>query len=63
MDAGRPEVIHDEYVLVDAAGRLQLPREYMDKLSIHERAKLLLGEDRVEVRPERQFHHDGGGDA
>jgi ABC-type lipoprotein export system ATPase subunit len=58
MDAGRPEVIHDEYVLVDAAGRLQLPREYMDRLSIHERAKLLLGEDRVEVRPERQFRHD-----
>lgn len=58
MDAGRPEVIHDEYVLVDAAGRLQLPREYMERLSIRERAKLLLGEDRIEVRPERQFRRD-----
>jgi ABC-type lipoprotein export system ATPase subunit len=63
MDAGRPEVIHDEYVLVDAAGRLQLPREYMERLSIKERAKLLLGEDRVEVRPEHQFHRDGGREA
>jgi ABC-type lipoprotein export system ATPase subunit len=63
MDAGRPEVIHDEYVLVDAAGRLQVPREYLERLSIRERAKLLLGEDRVEVRPEAQFwdgERDGG---
>jgi hypothetical protein len=29
----------------------------MEQLSIRERAKLLLGEDRVEVRPERQFQH------
>jgi ABC-type lipoprotein export system ATPase subunit len=57
-DGGRTEVIHDEYVLVDAAGRLQIPREYLERLSIKERAKLLLGEDRVEVRPEAQFHHE-----
>jgi ABC-type multidrug transport system ATPase subunit len=50
--AGRPEVVHEEYVLVDAAGRLQIPRAYLDRLSIKERARLLLGEGRVEVRPE-----------
>ncbi|MGD9892935.1 MAG: ABC transporter ATP-binding protein [Dehalococcoidia bacterium] len=55
MEAGRPEIVHDEYVLVDAAGRLQIPREFLERLSIRERAKILLGEGRVEVMPE---HHD-----
>lgn len=53
MEAGRPEVVHDEYVLIDAAGRLQIPREFLERLSIQERAKLLLGDGRVEVVPER----------
>jgi ABC-type lipoprotein export system ATPase subunit len=52
VEAGRSEIVHDEYVLVDAAGRLQIPRAYLEKLSIKERAKLLLGEGRVEVLPE-----------
>jgi ABC-type lipoprotein export system ATPase subunit len=52
MEAGRPEVVHDEYVLVDAAGRLQIPREFLERLSIKERARILLGEGRVEVLPE-----------
>lgn len=51
-DRGRPEVLHDEYVLVDAAGRLQIPREFLEELNIRERAKLLLGEGRIEVRPD-----------
>jgi putative ABC transport system ATP-binding protein len=52
VEAGRPEVIHDEYVLVDAAGRLQIPREFLERLSIRERAKLLLGDGRVEILPD-----------
>ncbi len=51
-DRGRPEVVHDEYVLVDAAGRLQIPREFLEKLSIRERAKVLLGDGHVEVLPD-----------
>ena len=47
-----PEFFHEEYVLVDAAGRLQIPRAYLDRLNIHDRAKLLMGEGRVEVLPE-----------
>ena len=50
---GVTRVVHDEYVLVDSAGRLQVPREFLDKLSIQERAKILLGEGRVEVLPDR----------
>jgi ABC-type lipoprotein export system ATPase subunit len=52
VEAGRPEVIHDEYVLVDAAGRLQIPREFLERLSIRERAKLVLGDGRVEILPD-----------
>ena len=43
---------HDEYVLIDAAGRLQVPREFLDRLNIHERARVLMGEGRIEVLPD-----------
>ncbi len=59
MRAGRAEIVHDEYVLVDAAGRLQIPRAYLERLSIAERAKLLLGEDRIEVLPDRHAREEG----
>ncbi len=59
MRAGRPEIVHDEYVLVDAAGRLQIPRAYLERLSIAERARLLLGEDRIEVLPDRHAREEG----
>lgn len=45
-------VVHEEYVLVDAAGRLQIPREYLEALDIRERARVLLGEGRIEVLPD-----------
>jgi putative ABC transport system ATP-binding protein len=63
VEAGRPSVVHDEYVLVDAAGRLQIPREFLERLSIKERAKVLLGDGRVEVLPEdpRQAADSGTG--
>jgi ABC-type lipoprotein export system ATPase subunit len=51
-DGNTTEFVHDEYVLVDAAGRLQIPRSYLERLNIHDRAKLLMGEGRVEVLPE-----------
>ncbi|MBI5947341.1 MAG: ABC transporter ATP-binding protein [Chloroflexi bacterium] len=58
-DRGKPEVVHDEYVLVDTAGRLQIPREFLEKLSIRERAKILLGEGHVEVLPDTIHRHGG----
>ena len=51
-DANHAEIVHDEYVLVDSAGRLQIPRAFLDSLSIHDRAKVLMGDGRVEVVPE-----------
>lgn len=58
---GVTEVAHEEFVLVDSAGRLQIPREYLEALSIRERARLLLGEGRVEVLPEHR-PRTGGND-
>lgn len=45
-------VEHDEYAVIDGAGRLQIPRELLDRLAIHERAKLVLEGDRLLVVPE-----------
>jgi ABC-type lipoprotein export system ATPase subunit len=45
-------VFHDEYAVVDRAGRLQIPKEYLERLDIKERARLSLEEDHVEVHPE-----------
>jgi ABC-type glutathione transport system ATPase component len=52
FEGAKTEVVHEEFVLIDAAGRLQIPREYLDRLDIHERARVLMGEGRVEVRPD-----------
>jgi ABC-type lipoprotein export system ATPase subunit len=52
FENNRTEITHDEYVLVDAAGRLQVPREFLDRLNIHERARVLMGEGRIEVLPD-----------
>lgn len=52
FEGNQTEVVHDEYVLVDTAGRLQVPREFLDRLNIHERARVLMGEGRIEVLPD-----------
>lgn len=41
----------EEYVVLDSAGRLQIPREYLDELNIHDRAKLELVEGGILVKP------------
>ncbi len=51
-DGNQATVTHEEFVLVDAAGRLQIPREFLKQLSIKDRARLFMGEGRVEILPE-----------
>jgi ABC-type lipoprotein export system ATPase subunit len=48
----RPRDVFDEFVLVDKAGRLQLPKEVMDKLNLQERIQVFLEGDRLVMRPE-----------
>ncbi len=45
-------VYHDEYAVVDRSGRLQIPKEYLERVDIQERARLKLADGMVEVLPE-----------
>jgi ABC-type glutathione transport system ATPase component len=45
-------VYHDEYAVVDRTGRLQIPKEYLERAAIKERARIKLVEGMVEVLPE-----------
>ena len=56
-DAARIE----EFAVVDRSGRLQIPREYMDQLSIGRRARVTISDDHVEVRPEDEAAADASG--
>ena len=42
---------YKEYVVLDSTGRLQLPREYLEQLGIHDRAQLELVEGGILVKP------------
>jgi ABC-type lipoprotein export system ATPase subunit len=44
---------HEEYAVVDRSGRLQIPKEYLQRLDITERARLKLEDDQVSVLPEQ----------
>jgi ABC-type lipoprotein export system ATPase subunit len=48
----------EEFAVVDRTGRLQIPREMIDRLRIGERARLDLEGDHVEVRPEHPAQPD-----
>jgi putative ABC transport system ATP-binding protein len=43
----------EEFVLLDSAGRLQVPREYLEQLNIQGRVHLELVEDGILIRPAR----------
>ncbi len=48
----RPRRILDEFVILDKAGRLQLPKHYVEKLNLKERVRVLLADDHITVWPE-----------
>ena len=47
-------VRYAEYVVLDGAGRLQLPREYLERLGIRSRATVELAEEAILVKPADQ---------
>ena len=49
----------EEFAVVDRSGRLQIPRAYLERLNIHERARILMGDGRVEVLPGVAPRSDG----
>jgi ABC-type sulfate/molybdate transport systems ATPase subunit len=53
-------IYHDEYAVVDRSGRLQIPKEYLERIDVSERARLRMGAGQVEVLPEdAQVDRDG----
>ncbi|HEX5370283.1 MAG TPA: ABC transporter ATP-binding protein [Dehalococcoidia bacterium] len=55
-------VYHDEYAVVDRTGRLQIPKEYLERIDVTERARLRLGAGLVEVLPEDAAIEENGTD-
>jgi ABC-type lipoprotein export system ATPase subunit len=49
-EAAAPEEYH-EYVVLDYAGRLQIPREYLEALGISDRAQVDLTDEGIVIRP------------
>lgn len=47
----KEKVTYHEYVVLDTAGRLQIPREYLDELGISDRAQVELTEAGILVKP------------
>jgi ABC-type multidrug transport system ATPase subunit len=45
------EVLYEELVVLDTAGRLQIPREYLEELRIGDRARVELTDEGILVRP------------
>jgi putative ABC transport system ATP-binding protein len=50
-ESAEEEVTYHEYVVLDSAGRLQVPREYLEQFGIGDRAQLEVSEDGILVRP------------
>jgi len=59
LDAGSAKG-HDEFVILDDVGRLQLPKEYIDTLNLKGRVRVLLSENHLTVWPEEDSKGDGG---
>ena len=47
-----PGDILDEFIILDNAGRLQLPKHHIDRLNLGERVRVLLEEDHIAIWPE-----------
>jgi ABC-type lipoprotein export system ATPase subunit len=58
---GRERHRHDEYVVIDRVGRLQLPRELVEDLDLRDRVRLTRADDHVQVWPhgEQQADQEG----
>ena len=53
-DRAAEEVTYHEYVVLDSAGRLQVPREYLEQFRIDDRVQMDVTEDGILIRPIKQ---------
>ena len=45
------ELTHEEFVVMDAAGRIQIPRDYLEKLGMGRRVRVEMEDGRIVVKP------------
>ncbi len=57
--AGEERLVAEELAVLDRAGRLQLPRDYVSALAMERRVRLALERDHISVWPERTKEDDG----
>jgi len=50
IENGEHEVTYEELVVLDAAGRLQVPRDYLEEFSIGDRARVELTDEGILIR-------------
>jgi putative ABC transport system ATP-binding protein len=53
-DLGEERHIAEEFAVLDRAGRLQLPQDYLGALGMRDRVRLALEPDRIEVHPDHR---------
>jgi ABC-type lipoprotein export system ATPase subunit len=56
--AGQATVVAEEFAVLDRAGRLQLPRDYVDALELERRVRLGLEPDHISIWPDREAARD-----
>lgn len=57
-EAGEHTTIAEEFVVLDRAGRLQLPHDYVEALDLESRVRLTLDPDHINVWPDRDGDDD-----
>jgi ABC-type lipoprotein export system ATPase subunit len=60
MEPADQTVSFEEFIVLDGVGRLQLPREYVDKLGLKGRVRVLMEEDHITVWPEKGNNRENG---
>ena len=53
-------VSYEEFIVLDGVGRLQLPREYVDRLGLKGRVRVLMEDDHITVWPEKGNNRENG---
>ncbi len=61
--AGERQLVAEEFAVLDRAGRLQLPREYVEALELERRVRLTLDPDHIKVWPDGGSRDGGSGGA
>ncbi len=60
-EEGEHQIIAEEFAVLDRAGRLQLPVNYVDTLQLERRVRLELEPDHIGVWPDRAKQENGSG--